>query len=53
MKEKEKIKFILEEARKWGLEYEGLTSAFKHEQDFPRASFLECLEVGYLDWLLK
>jgi len=41
---------ILARADRYGLQLEVVWSAFKHKEQFPNASFLECLQVGAKDW---
>ena len=41
---------ILSRADRYGLQLEVVWSAFKHKDQFPDASFLECLQVGAKDW---
>lgn len=41
---------ILEQAKRAGLEFEVVYSAFKHKEQFPKASLLECLQVGADEW---
>jgi hypothetical protein len=41
---------ILSRADRYGLQLEVVWSAFKHKEQFPKASFLECLQVGAKDW---
>lgn len=41
---------ILAEADKRGLQLEVVWSAFKHKEQFPTASLLECLQVGADEW---
>jgi hypothetical protein len=33
-----------------GLQLEVIWSAFKHKEQFPQASLLECLQVGAYEW---
>jgi hypothetical protein len=33
-----------------GLQLEVVWSAFKHKEQFPQASLLECLQVGAYEW---
>ena len=42
--------FILSESDKRGLQLEVVWSAFKHKEQFPTASLLECLQVGAYEW---
>ena len=42
--------FILSESDKRGLQLEVVWSAFKHKEQFPTASLLECLQVGADEW---
>jgi hypothetical protein len=46
----EKCDAILVEADKRGLQLEVIWSAFKHKEEFPTASLLECLQVGADEW---
>jgi hypothetical protein len=46
----EKCDDILAEADKRGLQLEVIWSAFKHKEEFPTASLLECLQVGADEW---
>lgn len=41
---------ILTEADRYGLQLEVVWSAFKHKEQFPDASLLECLQVGAQEW---
>jgi hypothetical protein len=41
---------ILSRSDRYGLQLEVVWSAFKHKEQFPNASFLECLQVGAKDW---
>ena len=41
---------ILERASRSGLQLEVIWSAFKHKEQFPDASLLECLQVGADEW---
>ena len=41
---------ILTEADHYGLQLEVVWAAFKHKEDFPSASLLECLQGGAKDW---
>ena len=41
---------ILVEADKHFLQLEVVWSAFKHKEQFPTASLLECLQVGADEW---
>jgi hypothetical protein len=41
---------ILARADRYGLQLEVVWSAFRHKEQFPNASFLECLQVGAKDW---
>jgi hypothetical protein len=41
---------ILSRADRYGLQLEVVWSAFKHKEQFPDASFLQCLQVGAKDW---
>lgn len=42
--------FILAEADKHDIQLEVVWSAFKHKEQFPTASLLECLQVGADEW---
>ena len=42
--------FILAESDKAGLQLEVIWSSFKHKEQFPKASLLECLQVGVDEW---
>ena len=46
----DKCDAILAEADKRGLQLEVVWSAFKHKEQFPTASLLECLQVGADEW---
>lgn len=46
----DKCDAILAEADKRGLQLEVIWSAFKHKEQFPTASLLECLQVGADEW---
>ena len=46
----EKCDAILAEADKHNLQLEVVWSAFKHKEQFPTASLLECLQVGADEW---
>jgi hypothetical protein len=55
MEESEKIfnhlcSYIIERSYRAGLQLEVIESAFKHKQEFPQASLLECLQVGADEW---
>lgn len=55
MEEEEKIinhlcSSIIERSYRAGLQLEVIESAFKHKQDFPTSSLLECLQVGADEW---
>ena len=55
MEESEKIfnhlcNSIIERSYRAGLQLEVIESAFKHKQEFPQASLLECLQVGADEW---
>lgn len=41
---------ILSQADKLGVQLEVIWSAFKHKEEFPKASLLECLQVGADEW---
>jgi len=41
---------ILSKADKVGLQLEVVWSAFKHKEEFSKASLLECLQVGADEW---
>lgn len=41
---------ILKEADKYGLIPEVVWSAFKHKEECPTASFIECMHVGAMEW---
>jgi peptide subunit release factor 1 (eRF1) len=41
---------ILSRADKFGIQLEVVYSAFKHKEQFPSASLLECLQVGAYEW---
>ena len=41
---------ILYKATNLGVQFEVLESAFKHKEQFPNASLLECLQVGADEW---
>jgi len=41
---------ILDNAYGLRLEVEVINSAFKHKEEFPNASLLECLQVGADEW---
>jgi hypothetical protein len=41
---------ILSQANKLGVQLEVVWSAFKHKEEFPTASLLECLQVGADEW---
>lgn len=41
---------ILSESYRAGLQLEVIESAFKHKQEFPQTSLLECLQVGADEW---
>lgn len=41
---------ILSKSDKVGLQLEVIWSAFKHKEQFPKASLLECLQVGANEW---
>ena len=46
----EKCDIILVDAEKQGLQLEVIWAAFKHKEQFPNASLLECLQVGADEW---
>jgi hypothetical protein len=41
---------ILSESDRLGLQLEVVWSAFKHKEQFPSSSLLECLQVGADEW---
>ena len=41
---------ILARADFYNLQLEVIYSAFKHKEEFPKASLLECLQVGADEW---
>ena len=41
---------ILAKSDRYGLQLEVVWAAFKHKDQFPDASFLECLQVGAQEW---
>jgi hypothetical protein len=41
---------ILSRSDCYGLQLEVIYSAFKHKEQFPSASLLECLQVGAYEW---
>jgi hypothetical protein len=41
---------ILSRADEFGMQLEVVYSAFKHKEQFPNASLLECLQVGAYEW---
>jgi hypothetical protein len=41
---------ILSKSDKLGVQLEVVWSAFKHKEEFPKASLLECLQVGADEW---
>ena len=41
---------ILARADYYNLQLEVVYSAFKHKESFPKASLLECLQVGADEW---
>ena len=41
---------ILAHADYYNLQLEVVYSAFKHKEEFPQASLLECLQVGADEW---
>ena len=41
---------ILAYSDEHGLQLEVVWSAFKHKEEFPHASLLECLQVGADEW---
>ena len=41
---------ILSRADFYNLQLEVIYSAFKHKEEFPKASLLECLQVGADEW---
>ena len=44
------IENIIDLAKSMGLVTEVLVAAFNHKAQFPKASTLECLQVGAEDW---
>ena len=46
----EKCDAILANADNHNLQLEVIWSAFKHKEEFPKASLLECLQVGADEW---
>jgi hypothetical protein len=46
----EKCDTILVDAERQGLQLEVIWAAFKHKEQFPNASLLECLQVGADEW---
>jgi hypothetical protein len=44
------IESIIDSAKSVGLVTEVLVAAFNHKGQFPKASTLECLQVGAEDW---
>jgi hypothetical protein len=45
-----KLDEILSQSDKAGLQLEVIWSAFKHKEQFSKASLLECLQVGADEW---
>jgi hypothetical protein len=45
-----KCDLILSKSDKLGVQLEVVWSAFKHKEEFPKASLLECLQVGADEW---
>ena len=41
---------LLSRADKFGMQLEVVWAAFKHKEQFPDASLLECLQVGAQEW---
>lgn len=41
---------LLSRADKFGMQLEVVWAAFKHKEQFPNASLLECLQVGAQEW---
>jgi hypothetical protein len=41
---------ILSQSNEFGVQLEVVWSAFKHKEEFPTASLLECLQVGADEW---
>ena len=41
---------ILSQSHEFGVQLEVVWSAFKHKEEFPTASLLECLQVGADEW---
>ena len=41
---------ILSQSNDFGVQLEVVWSAFKHKEEFPTASLLECLQVGADEW---
>ena len=41
---------ILSQSNELGVQLEVVWSAFKHKEEFPTASLLECLQVGADEW---
>jgi len=46
----DKCDAILARADHYSLQLEVVYSAFKHKEEFPKASLLECLQVGADEW---
>ena len=46
----EKCDAILASADLFNVQLEVVWSAFKHKEQFPKASLLECLQVGADEW---
>ena len=45
-----KCEDILSRSNSYGLQFEVIASAFNHKEQFPKASLLECLQVGANEW---
>lgn len=41
---------LLLRAQMYGVQIEVIASAFKHKEQFPKATLLECLQVGVDEW---
>lgn len=41
---------LLSRSDKFGMQLEVVWAAFKHKEQFPNASLLECLQVGAQEW---
>ena len=46
----DKCDAILSRADYYNLQLEVIYSAFKHKEEFPQSSLLECLQVGADEW---